>query len=187
MLTILQFLALQDAIFDHASYDDEVCETIARMHSEAGVAEVAPCHYFTSLNAVEKHLAYGLPIDADVMDCRSFLQGMDAKMTLKATHLVEQCRAETYPLTYSDDKKQPSCAALTTIANKTLAGWSFRLVGLDKYNILGGGPSAVATVCYPFVLETIVDVGKKIDKQLKKEFATVKKEVDVFVKWYLSM
>jgi len=186
MISILQFLALQDAIFDHATNAPEVCETISRFHEEAGVAEVASCHYFTSISQVEKHLAYGLPLDADTLACRSFLLQSDSLDTQALIRLVSMCIRETYPLTYSADITQPSCGILTAVANKTLSGWSERLVGLDKYARLGGGSSAIAAVCYPPVLESLVDVGKKIDIALKKDLALVTEEVDVFVRWYLS-
>jgi hypothetical protein len=186
MVSILHFLALQDVIFDHASHSLEVCEIVSRFHAEAGGAEVAPCHYFTSTKSLEKHLTYGLPIDAETLACRSFLLQMEVGENFQAlTRLVSSCIRETYPLVYSPEFTQPSCSALTAVANKTLSGWSERLVGMNKYKLLGGGPSSIAAVCYPPILESIVDVGKKIDIALKKELARSIEEMDRFVRWYL--
>jgi hypothetical protein len=187
MISVLHFLALQDAIFDNAADSPEVCEIVSRFHAEAGVSEVAPCYYFTSTQSLEKHLTYGLPIDAETLACRSFLLQMEVGENIQAlTRLVSDCIQETYPLVYSPEFTQPSCSALTAVANKTLSGWSEQLVGMNKYQLLGGGPSSIAAVCYPPVLESIVDVGKKIDIALKKELALITKEMDVFVRWYLD-
>ena len=181
---IVRFLALQDAIFDHSTHDPNVCETISRLHAEAGVDEVAPCQYVTSTQALEKHIAYGVPVNDDTVACRDFLL---RSLRTNLTRLVERCRAETYPLVYSADITQPSCVELDRYGVATLAKWSKRLVAADRYTSLGRTPSALAVVCYPPVLEMVVDVGKMIDKALKLQLRKVTKEVDVFVQWYMVL
>ena len=186
MASILRFLALQDVLLNRSTTDPAICATIARLHFAAGVTAVAPCRYFTSAAAVERHLAYGLPVDAPTLACRSFLQGFDPPRAQKLALLVGQCVRETYPLTFSADVARPSCGALTAFGNKTLSGWSARLVGLDQYALLGGGPPAVAAVCYPPVLGSVVDAGQTIDQTLRAELEQATAELDAFVSWYLT-
>lgn len=178
---IVRFLALQDALFDHVTHDHVVCETITRLHAEAGIDEVAPCHYFTSTQELEMHISYGLPVNDDTAACRDLLL---RSVRTNLTRLAERCIAETYPLVYSADIAQPSCVELDAHGVATLAKWSKRLVAIDRYTLLGRNPSALAVVCYPPVLETLVDVGKTIDKALKGQLRKATKEADVFVQWY---
>jgi hypothetical protein len=170
MGAILFFLALQDVLEHGVSTDPSICNDVTLVHESYGVREIAPCRYFTSRSALENHIAHE-PINAETDACRLFILFMRGavRTTPNIQNYVKGCVQETFPTTYNDSKRLVSCAYLKGISNITLSAWSAAMVAWDRYTLLGGGDSALATVCYASkfaddILDDIVKAGKALNE-----------------------
>ena len=73
-LSILQYLAAQDAIMSKYSTDDTICGMIRDVHKRHGIDPVADCYFFTSQLHVQTHVAFNVPVEAELAECREMVQ-----------------------------------------------------------------------------------------------------------------
>jgi hypothetical protein len=195
---LLVFLSLHDALNDGASTDPGICAEISFVHDAYGLAEVAPCHFFTSRAALEKHLAYGLPVDADTALCRSFL--MDSELMYGMEGVVEACIQETFPTKHPSSLCRNTsnalchsnpryyCDILSNFSDMPLSKWSEFMVSWDHYIQLNKTNRALARVCYASddILDDMVSAGKTISASLTKKLQVAKSEVELFIRWFTA-
>jgi hypothetical protein len=168
MGVILQFVILQDVLMHGVSTDPSICDTVTFVHEAHGVSEVQPCHYFTSRESLENYIANNT-INAEIDSCRSSIN-----MMLEINSFHSECTAyvddelcyDFDDLTFYYCNAPWHCTELSKFANLPFEKLKKVFDMWDEYIQLGGGPSAIAAICYApnDILDDIVNAGNTLHK-----------------------
>jgi len=171
MGAILQFVLLQDVLMHNTSNDQTICDTIAFVHEAYGVEEVERCHYFTSRDSLETHIATN-PMDAATNACRSSINVMWEVILNDDIEVVYACAKYKDDLCWDEwDETFFYCNSgidcttfLQVYANMSVAKWKAATNAWDVYSDLGGNDKALAIACYASndILDDIVNAGKTL-------------------------